>query len=300
VAVVDAYDYPNAATDLATYRSTFGLPACPSGSCFIKYNERGSTSSFPRFNLGWAQEMALDLQMVSAMCPNCKIILVEANSDGNSDLAAAVNTAASLGAHAIGNSYGGPEAGTQSSESAYNHAGVAVTASTGDTGYGAGPQFPATSPHVIAVGGTSLYQSNGARGWSETAWIDGGSGCSTIYGKPTWQNSVDNFCPNRTEADVAAVGDPSTGVAVYAPYTSSKSEWLIFGGTSASAQIISGIYGVNGGAVSYGSNPYSNASALNDITSGTNGRCSGSLICTAAPGYDGPTGMGTPKNATGF
>ncbi len=168
--------------------------------------------------------------------------------------------------------------------------------SAGDSGYGA--QFPATSPHVTAVGGTSLYVSNNTRGWTETAWSDGGSGCSAVYGKPTWQH--DPLCTMRMEADVSAIADPSTGVAVYAPVSSNSAQWLIFGGTSVGAPLIAGIYAANGSTVSYGSNPYGDTAALNDITSGSNGSCGGTYFCTAGAGYDGPTGLGTPIGNSAF
>ena len=214
VAIVDAYGYTNAESDLAVYRAQYGLPACSSATgCFTKYNQNGVKGSYPKQNTGWAQESALDLDMVSAMCPNCKIILVEANSASLADLSAAVNTAAGLGAHVISNSYGGPETGSQAYEGAYNHLGVAITASSGDSGYGV--QFPAASPNVTAVGGTSLVRSATARGWSETVWSGAGSGCSALYVKPTWQ--TDPLCGTRMEADVSAIADPSTGVAVYGP-----------------------------------------------------------------------------------
>ncbi len=147
VALVDAYGYTNAETDLGVYRSNFGLPACTTqNGCFQKLNQNGQQGNYPAQNIGWAQESALDVDMASAMCPNCQIWLVEANDSSYNNLATAENTAASLGAHVISNSYGGGESGTQSFESAYNHANVAVTASTGDNGFAAGPQFPATSP----------------------------------------------------------------------------------------------------------------------------------------------------------
>ncbi|MGN6818678.1 MAG: S53 family peptidase [Sphingomonas sp.] len=297
VAIVDAYGYTNAESDLATYRSTFGLPACTTGNgCFAKYNQAGVKGSYPRQNNGWAQETALDLDMVSAMCPGCKIILVEANSASFADLAAAVNTAASLGARVISNSYGGGESGSQAYESAYDHIGVAVTVSSGDNGYGV--QFPASSPHVIAVGGTSLKRNTSARGWGETAWSGAGSGCSTIYSKPSWQ--LDGGCAMRMEADVSAVADPATGVAVYGPGNGGKPAWLVFGGTSVAAPLIGGIYGVNGAAVNYGSDPYAHTGALYDVTSGSNGSCGGTYFCTARAGYDGPTGLGTPNGITAF
>jgi subtilase family serine protease len=296
VAIVDAYGYPSAESDLAIYRSQFGLPACTTANgCFKKVNQNGVQGGYPRTNTGWDQEQALDLDMVSAMCPNCRILLVQASSATLGNLAAAENTAAS-GAHVISNSYGGGESGSTSVESAYNHPGVAITVSTGDSGYGV--QFPASSPHVTAVGGTSLTQASNARGWAESAWSGGGSGCSTVYAKPTWQK--DTLCTMRMEADVSAVADPNTGVAVYGPATRSASAWLVFGGTSVAAPLIAGVYGVNGSAVNYGQNPYGVTSGLYDVTSGSNGSCSGTYFCTAGLGYDGPTGLGTPNGVGAF
>jgi len=297
VAIVDAYGYDNAEGDLATYRAQFGLPACTTANgCFRKVNQSGAQGNYPRQNTGWAQETALDLDMVSAMCPGCKILLVEANSATFANLAAAENTAASMGAHVISNSYGGGESGSQNYESAYNHAGVAITVSSGDSGYGAA--FPATSPHVTAVGGTSLKHDGSARGWGETVWSGAGSGCSTIYPKPMWQ--LDSGCAKRMEADVSAVADPNTGVAVYGPSTGHGSAWLVFGGTSVAAPLVGGVYGVNGGAVNSGADPYNNKTALFDVTSGSNGSCATTYYCNAVSGYDGPTGLGTPNGTTAF
>jgi subtilase family serine protease len=299
VAIVDAYGYTNAEADLGVYRTQFGLPSCTTANnCFRKFNQNGVQGSYPAQNTGWAQETALDLDMASAMCPNCKIYLIEATSSSYANLATAENTAASKGAHAISNSYGGAESGTTSYESAYNHPGVAVTVSSGDDGYAAGPQFPATSPHVTAVGGTHLVTASNSRGWTETVWVDAGSGCSKVYAKPTWQH--DATCTKRMEADVSAVADPNTGVAVYGPVNSRSSGWLVFGGTSVAAPLIAGVYGANGGAVNYGSDPYNNTGALFDVTSGSNGSCGGSYYCTAKVGYDGPTGLGTPNGSTAF
>jgi len=298
VAIVDAYGYTNAETDLAVYRSQFGLPACTTANgCFKKVNQNGVQGSYPTDNTGWSQETALDMDMVSAMCPSCKILLVQANSASYADLATAENTAAALGAHVISNSYGGTESSSSTSyEAAYNHAGVAITVSSGDSGYGV--QFPASSPHVTAVGGTSLKTDSSTRGWSETVWSGAGSGCSTVYAKPTWQ--TDTGCSKRTVADVSAVADPATGVAVYAP-NGSTSTWLVFGGTSVAAPVIGGIYGVNGGTVTYGSNPYDNVGALYDVTSGSNGRCRRTkYLCTGTVGYDGPSGLGTPNGVSAF
>ncbi|HET9624289.1 MAG TPA: S53 family peptidase [Kofleriaceae bacterium] len=296
IAIVDAFGYPSAEADLATYRSTFGLPPCTTANgCFRKVDQRGG-ASFPRLDVGWAQETALDLDMASAICPSCTILLVEADTNANANLAAAVNTAASLGAHVISNSYGGGESGSTATEAAYNHPGIAITASSGDSGFGV--EFPASSPHVTAVGGTSLRTAANTRGWTETAWSGAGSGCSTVYAKPAWQ--TDTGCANRSVADVSAVADPNTGVAVFGPSSRSRSAFLVFGGTSVAAPLIGAVYAVNGGAVSAGSDPYAHLGALFDVTSGSNGSCGGSYLCTAGAGYDGPTGLGTPNGTAAF
>jgi subtilase family serine protease len=297
IAIVDAFGYPNAERDLGTYRTQFGLPACTTANgCFKKVNQRGVQGSYPATNTGWSQETALDLDMASAMCPGCTLLLVEADSATFQNLATAVNTAAAMGAHAISNSYGGGESGSSTFEPFYNYAGIAVTVSSGDGGFGV--EFPASSPHVTAVGGTSLVRSSNSRGWSESAWAGAGSGCSTVYAKPSWQ--TDSGCARRTVADVSAVADPNTGVAVFGPANSRSSAWLVFGGTSVAAPLIAGIYGVNGTAVNHGNDPYRHVSSLNDVTSGSNGSCGGSYLCTAVAGYDGPTGLGTPIGITAF
>lgn len=307
VAIVDAYGYPNAASDLAVYRSTMGLPACTTASgCLTIINQTGGSRP-PKTNTGWDQEQALDLDMVSSMCPNCKILLVQATSTSYANLGQAVNEAAAKGALVISNSYGGGESGTTSYEGDYNHPGITVLASAGDSGYGA--QFPATSPHVVAAGGTSLTMNGGSYG-SETVWSGTGSGCSTVYAKPNWQ--TDGMCGLRMETDVSAVADPNTGVAVYGPPGGTRSAWMVFGGTSVASPLLGGIYGEVG--VNCGSSSGSNnnaycasklwttgkSSAFHDVTSGSNGSCGGTYFCTAGTGYDGPTGWGTPNGAAAF
>ena len=300
IAIVDAYGYNNAEQDLAVYRAQYGLPPCTTANgCFRKLNQTGQQSNYPAQNNGWAQESALDLDMASAMCPGCKLVLVEAKSATYANLAAAVRTAAAIpGVVAISNSYGGSETGSQTYEPAYNQPGKAVTVSSGDSGYGV--QFPASSPHVVAVGGTHLVRAANARGWSETVWNGAGSGCSAIYAKPGFQS--DPACPRRMEADISAVADPNTGVAVYAPsggfFGGNRSAWLVFGGTSVAAPLIAGIYGITGHSQNGAASLYQNPGQLNDVTSGNNGSCSGTYFCMAGPGYDGPTGLGTP-NGTG-
>ncbi len=307
VAIVDAYDNPNAASDLAAYRSQFGLPPCTtSNGCFTKVNQRGGATP-PAGNTGWGQEIDLDIEMASAVCPGCKILLVESDSNSFADLGAAVNEAYTLGANAISNSYGGSEFfGESSYGGPYNHPGVAVTASSGDGGYGV--EVPAAYNTVVAVGGTSLRTASTTRGWTETAWSGAGSGCSALISKRSWQK--DSGCSNRTVADVSAVADPSTGVAVYDSYGSSGgANWYVFGGTSVASPIVASVYALAGNAssVNYAAQlPYGSPGSLFDVTSGSNGNCtkrrttSTKYLCTAAPGYDGPTGLGTPNGTSGF
>jgi hypothetical protein len=292
VAVVDAQDNPRAEADLAVYRSQYGLPACTSANgCFKKVNQNGSTGSLPAADPGWAGEISLDIQVISAACPDCNILLVEADSTSDADLSAAENTAAALGASAISNSWGGAEySAITSMESAFNHPGVFITASSGDDGYGA--SYPATSAHVTAVGGTSLSKVSGtSRGWSETAWSGAGSGCSSYIAKPSWQH--DTSCSRRMMADVAAVADPNTGVAVYDSYGSGG--WTVVGGTSAAAPLIAAVFALTAKTSQTSQFSYVNPGDFYDVTSGSNGSCSASYECRATAGYDGPTGNGTPN-----
>ncbi len=308
VAIIDAFDDSTAAADLAIYRSTYGLPACTTANgCFKKVNQNGQQGSYPSNNQGWALEVSLDLDVVSAVCPKCHILLVEANSNSNTNLFVAENRAATLHATEISNSWGGGESSSERSyDSYFNHAGIAITASSGDGGYGV--EYPAASRYVNAVGGTSLQRSSTTRGWTETAWGGTGSGCSAYETKPTWQH--DTGCSRRTVVDVAAVADPYTGVAVYDSNCSTVNQangtcfkgWGIVGGTSVGAPLIAALYALAGNAasVTYGSYPYSHTSSLNDVKSGSNGSCSPSYLCHATTGYDGPTGKGTPKGTAAF
>ncbi|MER8057212.1 MULTISPECIES: S53 family peptidase [unclassified Streptomyces] len=309
VAIVDAYDDPNAAADLATYRSYYGLSACTtSNGCFKKVSQTGSTTSLPSADSGWAGEISLDLDMVSAACPNCHILLVEAKSASMANLGTAVNEAVSLGAKYVSNSYGGSESSSDTGYDTkyYKHAGVVITASAGDEGYGA--EYPAGSQYVTAVGGTALKKASNTRGWSESVWntssTEGtGSGCSAYDAKPSWQ--TDTGCAKRMIADVSAVADPATGVSVYDSYGADGTGWNTYGGTSASSPFIASVYAL-AGTPSSGSYPakfpYAKAgtAALNDVTSGSNGSCSTSYFCTARSGYDGPTGLGTPEGVSAF
>ena len=309
VYVVDAYDDPNAESDLSAYRSQFGLPACTTANgCFKKLNQNGATSPLPTADSGWAGEISLDLDMVSAVCPNCGITLIEAN-DASDNLFTAVKEATNLGAKFVSLSWGGPESGSEASyDSTYfKSSGVVYTASTGDDAYQYGVIYPATSVDAVAVGGTSLSSSTNSRGWTESVWktssTEGtGSGCSSDEAKPSWQGIIStSVCSRRADSDVSAVADPATGVAVYQTYGGSG--WAVYGGTSASAPIIASVYALAGtpsASTQPGSLPYAHTGNLNDVTSGNNGSCSPSLLCTAAAGWDGPTGLGTPNGLVAF
>lgn len=306
IAIVDAYDHPTIKSDLDTYSATYGIPKLPTCTgpiassavpCFQKMNQNGSTTQFPVSNSGWALEIALDVETAHAMCQNCGILLVEAKSASYVDLMTAVDRAVASGANVVSNSYGSVEfAGETSFDSHFNHPGVAFTVSSGDAGYG--PQYPAASPFVTAVGGTTL-NANG----SESAWAGSGSGCSVYEAKPSFQH--DTGCANRTIADVSAVADPSTGAAVYSSFRTGGKKggsWYVVGGTSLSAPLIAGIYALGGvpAGVQANSLPYGTPSAFHDVVSGSNGTCTPGYLCTAFAGYDGPTGLGTPNGLGAF
>ncbi|WP_079138820.1 carboxypeptidase regulatory-like domain-containing protein [Actinacidiphila rubida] len=326
IAIVDAYDNPNAESDLAVYRAQYGLPACTSDNgCFRKVDEHGG-AAYPASDEGWGAEISLDLDMVSAVAPQAHILLVEADATSSDDLGTAVNTAVALGAKYVSNSWGGYGDSTDDlayDEAYFNHPGVAVVFSSGDDGYGV--SYPASSPYVTSVGGTSLSRDGSSRGWDESVWngitynSDGphwgatGSGCSEVEPKPSFQAGVD--CAGRSVADVSAVADPATGVAVYNSF--SDSGWNVYGGTSASAPIIAGVYALAGTPVdgTYpAAYPYQQPGALNDVTRGDDASCSDSSLCgygtvpdctpaytcAAQPGYDGPTGLGTPNGTAAF
>ncbi|HEX5308759.1 MAG TPA: fibronectin type III domain-containing protein [Solirubrobacteraceae bacterium] len=312
VAIVDAYDDPNAESDMAHYRSFFGLSACTTANgCFRKVNQSGAASPLPSHNSGWGQEISLDLDMVSAICESCHVVLVEASSNSMANLGASVNTAVKLGANVVTNSYGGSEYSSETSDttSYFDHPGVAITAATGDSGYGV--EFPAAAPTVTAVGGTSLYQetNSGTRDATEEAWSGAGSGCSSYEPQQAWQLAVVTEytltgCYKRMIADVSADANPNTGVWVYDTY-GGNSGFEIFGGTSASTQIVGAVFalagnapGGSGEATAY---PYSHIAALNYVHVGSNGKC-GTYLCDAADSehFNGPTGLGTPNGVAAF
>jgi subtilase family serine protease len=302
VAIVDAFDDPNAEADLGVYRAAFGLPACTTANgCFHKVDQRGGSASYPAADPGWSQEIALDLDMVSAACPDCHILLVEADNADMPSLGQAEITAATHpGVVAVSNSFGSTESPVEVTWDAlyFIHPGVSIVAASGDSGYGA--MYPAASPLVTAVGGTSLTQSGGPRGWTETGWGSSGSGCSSYEPAPIWQQGTG--CSRRSVADVAAVADPATGVAVYDSFQSKG--WTVAGGTSAASPIVASVYALAGNTLLMvgASHAYVNATALTDILQGQSNTllCLFGNSCRPGPGYDGPTGLGSPWGLGAF
>ncbi|HEX8113084.1 MAG TPA: S53 family peptidase [Kofleriaceae bacterium] len=302
IAIVDAFNYPNAESDLATYRSQFGLSPCTKANgCLKIVNQSGATSPLPGNSPSgddWTVETALDLDMASAACPTCKLLLVEAQDDQGDGLFQAQNAASAVpGVVAISDSWGGPSDGTDVSSDAqfFTHTGVSIFVATGDNGVNQKPDWPSTSPHVIGVGGTTLTKSSNARGWVEGAWSGAGSSCSTLIGKPSFQSVVPSAaCAKRAASDVAAVADPNTGLAVF---NAANGGWIVVGGTSAASPFVAGVYARYGIAgTNDASFAYAHAGQFFDVTTGKNGSCGGAL-CNAGAGWDGPTGLGTPNGA---
>jgi hypothetical protein len=344
VAVVTPFDDPNVAADLAAYRSQFGLPACPqtlavaSPACLTVINETGAlitpgSATAPAANASWALQTSAQLDAISAICPSCKLLLAEVNSQAVTDLGAGVNFAADLGASVITLGVAEPETNEDPAwDTAYfQHPGVAITVAAGDGGYTGAVNYPAASQYVTAVGGTTLTQAGSGtctattpatRGWCETAWNDTSgataSGCSQFEPEPSWQASGlpagDTACDSlRSVPDVSADADPATGIAVYDSYGvgSTSGNWqgtTGMGGTSVAAAIVAGIYALAGPAESGtypAAYPYASAAGLNDVTTGSDvpsggTSCSPAYLCTAGAGYDGPTGLGTPESLSAF
>jgi subtilase family serine protease len=276
VGIVDAYDDPRAEADLDTYRSEFGLPPCTSSSgCFRKVNQQGQTGRYPHASRAWSQEIALDVEMVSAVCPQCPILLVEANSASIADLAASVDEAVALGARAVSNSYYALEWKGESAEDVhYDHPGVAITVASGDR---AKPYYPAASPYVTAVGATTLTNASGTI--SQTPWKYSGQGCSSYEPRPSFQPAL---CSTRSPVDMAVVGDPQTGVAMF---STQSGGWVVAGGTSVGAPVIAAAYALSG-------NPqgpafsYANPGAFAPVPAGA--------------GFTLASGLGSPVGVSGL
>ena len=309
VAVSIAFDTPLLAHYLAVYRTHYGLPPCTVRSgCFRKVNQNGKAGPLPPSGVGsgWDLEATLDVSMISAACPHCKIVVVEAADPTFANLAKTEDTAARLGAQVISNSYGARENGfAQHFAKAYRHPGHVITVSSGDFGFTAA-SFPANLTSVTAVGGTVLHRAHNRRRWAERVWNigfagAGGSGCSAYVAKPSWQHG--RACPGRTVADVAAV---AWNIPIYNKHYGG---WVTVGGTSVSAPLVAGIYGLAGNASTIRpGNEYRHAQALFDITRGNNAWfipepkvvCGDSYLCVAKNGYDAPTGLGTPDGIGAF
>ena len=306
VAVVTAYDDATAESDMGIYRAEYDLPACTTANgCFKKVDATGGTS-YPPSMTGWSAPTAESLDMISAICPNCHILLVEADTPAiptTTDpdaLGQAENEAVALGAKFIDNTVFTSESTYATQEPTldseyFDHPGVAITAPDGAGGYG--PWYPAASPDVIAVGGTTLSAAPGtARGWTEAAWSGTGSGCSAYEAKPAWQ--TDTGCTDRTLNDLSADADNVNSPVAF--YDTPSGDWVTGGGNDVSAAIIAAAYALAGtptASTNPASYPYAHTTLINDITTGSTGTCTPTYYCTAGTGYDGPTGLGTPASA---
>jgi hypothetical protein len=303
IAIVDAYNDPNIASDLAAFDAEFHLAAPPS---FSVLNEKGQTTSLPAVDPsgGWEMEEALDVEWAHAIAPGASIVLVEANGPNDVDLDTAVTTAARLpGVSVISMSWAGTESSGETSQDSIfttpsGHQGVTFVAASGDSGSPSG--YPAYSPNVVSVGGTSLYLNGNNSYQSESTWSGSGGGISAYEAEPSYQLSVQST-GKRTVPDVAFDADPNTGVAIYDSYDNPSGPWTQVGGTSMAAPSWAGILAiVNQGRVAEGGTTLIGAtqtlpalyslpsSDFHDITTGSNGTYS------AKAGYDMVTGLGTP------
>ena len=302
VAIVDAYDNPDVAADLAVYRSNFGLGTAN----FTKYNQKGQTSNYPSGNSNWGVEIDLDVEMVSAVCPNCTIYLIEANSSNSSDLDASEAEAVKLGAHIVSNSFICYDSNSCDDVSDFDTPGVVYLAGSGDGGYNQNGN-PESFASVVSVGGTNLLKSGST--YNETIWHGAGGGCSSNGGssgvaKPSWQHDPD--CTYRTTADVAAV---ASGVAEYDSY--SYGGWFTVGGTSVATPMTAGVFALAGNASSQNAGEKfwklkkkKRNKELHYISSGNDGTCGSEYLCQAGTNqfgtYSGPGGWGTPNGLKAY
>jgi subtilase family serine protease len=288
VAIVDAYSDPNLAKDLSTYRSEWGIPACTTSSGCLKIVNQNGGTKLPSGNVSWGVEESLDVDMVSAICQNCHILVVEANSPSNGNLGTAVNEAVKLKAVAVSNSYGENEFSGENStcNSYYNHSYVAITVSAGDSGPGV--EFPAVCPNVTSIGGTTLNSDGSETAWNTSSSEGSGGGCSAYVSKPSWENSSVTGCSRRAVSDTSAVADPNTGVYVYDSYGGYG--WLEVGGTSVSSPLTAAVYALAGNATTTqypASLPWTNYG-------------SGCLYIVGGVQYAYQTGLGSPDGTGCF
>ncbi|HEY3736686.1 MAG TPA: putative Ig domain-containing protein [Jatrophihabitans sp.] len=303
VAVIEAYGAPHLETDLATYRSHYGLPQCTvANGCLQVVDQNGGPAlkSIPADRDGWEDETVLDIEMVSAICPTCHVLLVQATSDYLNDMLLAVDQAVAQGAKYISMSWGAPE--QQNGARLTAVPGVVYVAASGDAGYGTA--YPAADVNVVSVGGTSLVHDTSTRGWTDTVWNNGaggtGGGCSSEEQQPDWQRAIPGLssaCGNRSMNDVSIVADPNTGVYVY-----DQGSWVEGGGTSAGTPMIAAMYAIAGSPsadLPAPAIPYQHPQDFADVTKGSNGSC-GQSLCKAAKGYDTPSGLGVPQGVGAF
>lgn len=305
VAVIAAGRNPQISSEVAVYRSQFGLPSC--AGCLTEVNQSGGTSPLPaeildaQGNAPWHLETALDAEVVTGLCPTCHVLVVEADSANVTDLAQAADAAARLGAQYVSMSFGAGEWSGESSLDPHLAApGVVYVAATGDSGYGTA--WPAVSPNVVAVGGASVVGS-AATGWSSTAWSGGGAGCSTYEQRGVVQGLINGVvsgvlgghCTGRVVSDMAGVADPQHGVATY-----TQGSWFAVGGTSAAAPAVAALFALAGTHSTAGI--YNHPEAYVDIQSGSTAGCpaGAGALCTAQSGWDGPTGLGLPYGMVAF
>jgi subtilase family serine protease len=304
IAIVDAYDDPSIASDLHAFDQQFGLP----DPVFTKVNQTGG-STMPAPNTGWAGEISLDVEWAHAIAPGAKILLVEASSSSLNNLLAAVDYAAKQpGVAAVSMSWGGGEfSGETSFDSHFltpaGHSGVVFVASSGDSG--SPTSYPATSPYVLTVGGTTLHVDGSGNYSSESGWSGSGGGISGFESQPSYQKGiVTQSTTARTNPDVAYDSDPNTGFSVYQTYGNSTSApWLQYGGTSDAAPQWAALVAIaDQGRALAGEAALSSTTLLpmiyqlpstdfHDVTTGTS---TGSPHQSAGPGYDLVTGRGTP------
>jgi len=287
-------------------------------AAFKKVNQKGETKNYPENEPGWSGEISLDLDMVSAACSECHILLVEANGDASesafiTNMVTAEEEAVTLKATEISNSWDTWESSGDSSYDKYfDHPGIPITVASGDYGYTKSLRWPGSSPYVISTGGTKLTKAENSRGWSEEVWrtpslsvgVHGAgttSGCATYEAKPLWQS--DPACGHRMVADVAADAAVESPVSVYDSYE--ESGWVNYGGTSAAAPFVAGVEALS---TSFSRSLDAEAfyiagrdGSLFDVTKGSDGTCTppaeDEYFCTATTGYDGPTGWGAPDGA---
>jgi subtilase family serine protease len=303
VAIVVAYDDPSALNDFNVFSAQFGLPTESSTNQTLSTNKMfqvvygSGVQPATDSTGGWENEACIDFQMAHAMAPGAKIVLVEAADNSFEALFAAVDKAVSIGAKEVSMSWLGNEfVGEASFDVHFGIRDVSFFGASGDAGGVVG--YPSASPDVISCGGTSLFLNSDGSYNSERAWNGGGGGPSSQEPIPSYQVGLQSYDANgnhvpitgRATPDIAAVGDFTTGVAIYNSF--SGGGWFVAGGTSVATPICAGL--LNASETIHRSSAwfwmYDNSGLFRDITTGNNGFAAG-------VGYDYCTGLGTPRQA---